>query len=636
MDYKKLSAELTYLSHCYNEKDLSGIENTQGIIGTVRNSKNAEDPRVIVFLHCNEGADFSDLETDRIRFNSKTGTIRTAILPISEIGSLSEHEDVNRLEASNIMKPCMDRAAAEAGLLEFRSNRNLTGKNVIIGVVDTGIDASHEAFNGRILRIWDQKNLVGDGVNEGDYGREYKRESGDLEDSFDLKGHGTHVAGIAGGAHSVYGGVAPNAEFVIVKTSFNSGHIADAIRYIFRIADELDGGSGRPAVINLSLGNHLDAHDGSDDLSEVIKTEVGRGKIICVAAGNEGSDAIHAQALVLQDHEETIDFRITKQPNDPQLDQGNIHPNDENTEPNATLSLSNGPETSKEKSICLSGWYSGRDTFEFTLTAPTPTGLTVQWQGILEGGENNKRAEDDNCIVVVTTTDTDPVNGKKRFLITIRPKTFSDTTTIHGDWKIRIKGVTVQDGNLDIWLVDESPKVDGEFVSNHANRSMTISSPGCAEHSITAGAYATKLKWSNNDNKEIEGKLLDEIKGRKSSELNHPSKFSSEGPLSNGILKPDVCAPGEFICAPLSGASDCEESFTVSEQTNYRMMRGTSMATPFISGIVALLLEGNKNLTPRAIKLKLKNASKIPGKETGTHDPKWGFGLIDVSRLVDE
>ena len=65
--------------------------------------------------------------------------------------------------------------------------------------------------------------------------------------------------------------------------------IADAVRYIFRVADEQQA----PAVINLSIGGHDDAHDGSDLLCQVIDEASGPGRIVRCAAGNEGDDNIH-------------------------------------------------------------------------------------------------------------------------------------------------------------------------------------------------------------------------------------------------------------------------------------------------------------------------------------------------------
>jgi subtilisin family serine protease len=112
--------------------------------------------------------------------------------------------------------------------------------------------------------------------------------------SRDEHGHGTHVAGIAAGKSSKFPGIATKAKLVIVKTSFQDAHIADGIRYVFRVASEL----GQPAVVNPSLGGHFDAHDGTDSLSQVIDDECGSGRIVCCAAGNEGNDSIHARILL--------------------------------------------------------------------------------------------------------------------------------------------------------------------------------------------------------------------------------------------------------------------------------------------------------------------------------------------------
>jgi subtilisin family serine protease len=65
----------------------------------------------------------------------------------------------------------------------------------------------------------------------------------------------------------------------------------------------------------------------------------------------------------------------------------------------------------------------------------------------------------------------------------------------------------------------------------------------------------------------------------------------------------------------------------------YRIMAGTSMATPFISGVVALLLEREPTLDPTRVKALLRADSRVPGKPAGTFDPKWGYGLINLARI---
>lgn len=85
--------------------------------------------------------------------------------------------------------------------------------------------------------------------------------------------------------------MAPEARIVMVKTDFQDAHIIDGIQYVFRVARDL----GLPAVVNLSLGGHFDAHDGTDPMSIAIEEESGPGRIVCCAAGNEGDDDLHAR-----------------------------------------------------------------------------------------------------------------------------------------------------------------------------------------------------------------------------------------------------------------------------------------------------------------------------------------------------
>jgi subtilisin family serine protease len=112
---------------------------------------------------------------------------------------------------------------------------------------------------------------------------------------------------------------------------------------------------------------------------------------------------------------------------------------------------------------------------------------------------------------------------------------------------------------------------------------------------------------------------------------NYISDFSNEGPLRDGALKPDIAAPGAMIIAPLSSDSVLGSTYRIG--ANYRVDAGTSMATPFISGLIALLLQRDPNLDPQAIKDMLYKNASIPRKKPGSFHPKWGYGLIDCAQL---
>ncbi|PLZ75837.1 peptidase S8, partial [Fischerella thermalis WC217] len=106
-----------------------------------------------------------------IEINQSTGTVRTAYLPIDSLDVLSEESAVERIKPSRKLKLRMDAAPEKVKLPEFKNNTGLTGKGVVIGVIDSGIDPKHPAFAERILRIWDQ-TIPGPGVAEGGYGAE--------------------------------------------------------------------------------------------------------------------------------------------------------------------------------------------------------------------------------------------------------------------------------------------------------------------------------------------------------------------------------------------------------------------------------------------------------------------------------
>ena len=114
----------------------------------------------------------------------------------------------------------------------------------------------------------------------------------------------------------------------------------------------------------------------------------------------------------------------------------------------------------------------------------------------------------------------------------------------------------------------------------------TIGSPGCAREVITVGAVDH----------------LDKI-----------AVFSSRGPTLDGRVKPDIVAPGVLITAAKSGGG-------------YTIMSGTSMSTPMVSGVVALILSKNPGLSPEQIKNVLKETAKDLGEDKNIQ----GAGRVDA------
>lgn len=100
----------------------------------------------------------------------------------------------------------------------------------------------------------------------------------------------------------------------------------------------------------------------------------------------------------------------------------------------------------------------------------------------------------------------------------------------------------------------------------------------------------------------------------------HIAEYSSRGPSFDSFVKPDIYAPGTNIISLLAPRSSMEQELTeMIVDGNYIQLSGTSMATPFCAGIIALMLEANPNLSPNDVKSILK-ATAQP-----TLDDIWGY-----------
>lgn len=139
---------------------------------------------------------------------------------------------------------------------------------------------------------------------------------------------------------------------------------------------------------------------------------------------------------------------------------------------------------------------------------------------------------------------------------------------------------------------------------NNGPDEKTILSPGTSDNSITVGAV--------DDNRTIE------------IEDDKIASFSSRGPTPQGIQKPDLVAPGVNI-----------RSLSNTKLDSYTSLSGTSMATPLISGSIALLLNKNKGLKQKQVKdILLDNCIKLDSNLQSQ-----GAGMLDLRSLfydVDE
>jgi len=137
---------------------------------------------------------------------------------------------------------------------------------------------------------------------------------------------------------------------------------------------------------------------------------------------------------------------------------------------------------------------------------------------------------------------------------------------------------------------------------NSGSEMYTICTPGVAELAITVGA---------------------------STKTDVVASFSSRGPTSDYRIKPDVLAPGVNIVA--ARARGTSMGTPIPQYYNYTMASGTSMATPHVSGAVALLLDAHPSWSPMRVKMALANYAR----DLGGSVLDQGTGRIDVCKAAN-
>ncbi len=522
-----------------------------------------------------------------------------ARIPRSKLASLAGSADVGYIEASTRLKPTSDLAHVSTGLVAGGSTTvSETGQGVLVGVIDTGIDVKHAAFqsggSSRIVNYLDQE--TGQEFSQADI------DAGAADGSVDVIGHGTHVAGIAAGNGAgspgrKWHGVATEADLAIVKTTFDSADIAVAIKHVFDIADSRN----QPCVVNLSLGGHFGAHDGSSVVERMIDDLSGLGRVVCVSAGNEGGDSIHASTTLaagLNPADRWVaDFRIDRR----------------------VFQTATGPQEAGLMYVQV--WSQREDAVTITLRSPTGN--------LFHAPASGKQEFDIGSIFVEASHQQHPysLDQSTTFFIVTDP----DPSLLTG-WSIIAEedqasgGLHV--GGIHAWIPDGAM---GHF-SNGATASHLIGMPGTSFSAVTVASYASRKEWPSRDPNSPGG-----IFRADAINVDDISHFSSIGPTRDGHNKPEIAGPGQLLLAPLSRDASIDEipEFLRVPDRPYAALQGTSMSAPYVSGAIALLLQKDNNLNWAEIKRRLIKSAAQDEFTRSCWNPRWGYGRLRVQRLLE-
>ena len=539
--------------------------------------------------------------------------------PLSKINKLKELNNIEFASLSKKLRPCLDRA-----LIDIRADSvhlglgNLTqgydGENILIGVTDWGFDYSSPVFydsllqETRILAAWDQYKQSGPSPENFDYGTEFDTPSelndvgSDTANIYSYSTHGTHVASIAGGSSvgTAYKGIAPGAQFLFVTFLVNEGAVLDAWEWMYQKSVE----EGKRLVINMSWGlYHLGSLDGNSVLSSAISAYTDLGVVFVNSGGNNGNVNFHLKHDFESD---TIASRIQFYSYDanPNMWGQSIHSWGE-----VGQGFSNALEVKNTAGqvVLQTPYYSTETTDTYIDTFLINETDTI-WYNI-------------------SADDAHPLNERPHMRLRVKCtsnayrvmfKSTANSGTVH-NWN-----VTELTNDVGNWGMPFSAYGTGSVSGDNENG---ISEPSCADDVISVAAYASE--WVTPTGVTTGGAM---------------ASFSSRGPRYDGVMKPDIAAPGVSIGAAISSYTDASfssvESIEFDGRTyHFAKLSGTSMASPMVAGIAALLLEAKPELSATEVKQILLSTAREDNKTgilpTEGH-PKWGHGKVDAMAALRE
>lgn len=466
---------------------------------------------------------------------------------------------------------------------------NLTGRGVLVGIVDTGIDYLNKEFmreDGltRIAALWDQsvsksessKMYIGNEYTRDDINEAIRRKNENLDPyevvpSKDENGHGTKMASIIGarGFNKDIEGVANDCEYVVVKLfpspnfarrlanngikpvpAYNNSEVISAIAYLRDYTLKVR----KPMVIFIGVGSTEGSHDGRNITSKFLTNIASnRGIALVAGSGNEGSSEGHvtefvegvgnikSSELIISREIKYFSFQIWAQ-----------RPN--------KISLNIITPAGEESGFILVK-INREDTINFVLTKTT---VTVKYYEPEEYTGNEA--------IFVSFTDIKP-----------------------GIWKFQLRGEFVTDGRYDIWLEPKVALPEGVRFLN-PNPYSTLTVPSTAVGVITVAFYNS-----------IKNTLVPE---------------SGKGFNVNGYINPDITTGGVDIKA--MGPNGIAGSIS-----------GSSAAGSIVAGASALLLQwgiiDRNDITMYSLKVKSYLIYGARRELIGTYpNETTGYGFLDL------
>lgn len=581
----------------------------------MKSSDKSEASSIGCLIKVNDTFDLCLLEEAGISIGSRIGNIITVYGKSDNIESLNKIQGVRSMQIAKKLNPQMNRAIPDMRVDSvyqgYKLRSGYTGKDVLIGITDWGFDYGHPNFydtslqHSRIAAAWDQFKTSGPNPVSFDYGTEYNTEVDILKAQSDTAGlydyayHGSHVAGIAGGsgAGTNYRGVAYEANFLMVSLRLDEAGALDAFAWMKEKADELQ----KRLVVNMSWGlYHIGSMDGTGLLSEAIDMYSDQGVIFVTSAGNNGGETFHIEKEFNNDTMHTgIGFYTGSNPflwgqsismwGEP----GEIF--------NVQVIMLDG----NNDVMGVSSIYKSTEEFTYNMSY--------------------MRIGNDTILYNLSATDSFEFNNRPTMRLRVRRSS--------NKYKVALR-IFASSGTVHFWnvveLTNDAGNWGGTFEDwlpgwEKGNDEYSLGDPASTESVIAVAAHTSEIRLQNGN----------VVGGRQ-------ANFTSKGPTLDGRRKPEISAPGVSVASSVS--SFTTQNYTLLESVNFNgkeypftRISGTSMASPGVAGVVALMLQANPGLSYIDVKKILRRSARLDNN-TGvigdTSDLSWGWGKVNASGAV--
>jgi len=559
----------------------------------------------------------SDLENSSIIIGTKINNIISLKIPILELSQVGNLIGIDILQVAGRIRPTLNKVLYDIRADSVHAGIDLpqsyTGKDVLIGITDWGFDYTHPNFydtllqSTRILAAWDQYKTSGPNPNGFNYGTEFSTPAelsnagSDTANIYSYNYHGSHVAGICGGsgAGSSFRGVAFEAQYLVTTFLVDESSVLDAWQWMYDKATA----ENKKLVINMSWGlYHTGALDGTSLLSQALDNFTDLGVLFVSSAGNNGNNNFHIKRAFSNDTLLTrVNFSSTAY--SAYYWGQSIHAwGDVNSNFSAGLQILNS-----------SNQLMGESPMFSTLTTSSYVDSFVVVNGIMDTIWYNLSM--DNMY---------PTNNRSQMRLRVKKnnsyriilKSFANTGTVHY-WNV---GETTTDvGN---WG-DNFTSMGAGYTAGDAH--YGIGAPACSAKAISVAAHSSEYAISGGA---VFGGAL--------------ASFSSEGPLIDGTIKPDVSAPGVSVGSSVSSYTDASytPAATVTFNGNdydFTRISGTSMSSPVVAGVCALIWEANPYLASWQVKQIITQTAR-EDDETGSLPSsgsyEWGHGKVSAYQAI--